>query len=87
MFLKDQLVSLQLNSNSRFKVLKTKTIIIYMIASKERDYFKILPLDGARLCKPIDLDRRRLCKVTEDGQIVDHERMKERVLILVNEIM
>ena len=58
-----------------------------MIASKERDYFKILPLDGARLCKPIDLDRRQLCKVTEEGQMVDHESMKERVLILGNKNM
>ena len=47
----------------------------------------ILPLDGARLCKPIDQDRRQLCKVTEEGKMVNHESMKEMVLILGNKIM
>ena len=46
----------------------------------ERGSFNIFPTDGARACKPISLDRRKLGLVREEGQIVDHDNMKERLV-------
>ena len=48
-------------------------------ANRERGIFKILPTDVTRACKHISLDKRQLGLVREEGQIVDHGNMKERV--------
>ena len=51
----------------------------------ERGTFKIMPIDGARACRPIGLDRRQVDLVREGGQIVDHGNMKEWVVIFGNQ--
>ena len=46
-----------------------------------------MPTDGARACKPISLDRRQLFLAMEEGQIVDHGNMKERIVNLITKNM
>ena len=46
---------------------------------------KILPTDGARACRPIGLDRRQLGMEREEGEIVDHGNMKERLVTFGNQ--
>ena len=58
-----------------------QNIIIYLKASGERGYIKNLPQDGRRAFRPISLDRRQLGLVREEGQIVDHGNMNERLVI------
>ena len=43
-------------------------------ATRERGYFKSLPLDGAIACSPIGLDTRQL-GLDQDGQTVDLRNM------------
>ena len=44
-------------------------------ASRERAKFMILPIDGARACQQIGLDRRQLGLVRKDGKIVDNGKI------------
>ena len=53
--------------------------------SRDRGSFKILPTDGARACKPNCLDKRQLGLVREEGEMVDHGNMKERVVTFGNQ--
>ena len=50
----------------------------FLKASRERVDFKILPIDGAKVCKPIGLDRRQLGLVREEGQFVDIGNMRKK---------
>ena len=47
----------------------------------ESDIFQILPTDGAKACRPMDLDSRRLGLVREEGEIGDKGNMKYRVVV------
>ena len=47
----------------------------------ERGYFKILPIDGTRVCRPISLKRRQLGLVRNEGQVEDHENINEMSLL------
>ena len=49
-------------------------------ASRERRSLKILPRDGPRAPRPIGLERRKLGLVREEGQIMDHRNIKEKVV-------
>ena len=51
----------------------------------ESDIFKILPTDGAKACRPMDLDRRQLGLVREGGEIGDKGNMKYRVVVFRKE--
>ena len=62
---------------------KTDTILTignFLKASRVRGSFKIPPTDGSRVCRPIGLKRRQLDLVREEGEIVDHGNVKERVV-------
>ena len=50
-----------------------------MKASREIGSFKILPTDGTKTCMPIVLDRIQV-GLREEGKIVDHGNMEERVV-------
>ena len=54
----------------------------FLKASRERVDFKILPIDGAKVCKPIGLDRRQLGLVREEGQFVDIGNMRKKVYFM-----
>ena len=56
-----------------------------MKGSRERGSFKILPTNGARVYKPISLDRRQIGLIMEEGQIVYHGNEKERVVTFGNQ--
>ena len=56
----------------------SKKKLICLKTSSEGTKFKILPTDGARACWQICLDRRQLGLVNEEGQIVDHGKIKKR---------
>ena len=56
-----------------------------MKANRKRGSFKNLPTDGVRAFRPIALVRRQVRLVREDGQIVDHGNMKERLVTYGNQ--
>ena len=64
---------------------KTKQKGNCLKARRGRGIFKILLTDGAIACKPIDLDRSQLGLVREEGQILYHGNMKERVVTFGNQ--
>ena len=44
-----------------------------------------MPTDGAIACRPIGLDRIQLGLVREEGKIVNHGNMKEKVVTFGNQ--
>ena len=48
--------------------------------NRESGSFKILPVDGAQVWRPIGLDRRQLGPAREVGQIVNHENRRNGIV-------
>ena len=51
---------------------------------QERDCLNILLIDGAKVCR-LDLDRRQLGLVREEGQIEDHRHMNVKGVAIGNQ--